>query len=114
MRLCIVCGHLRIKSLLVTVSHHVESLLLRSHGTLKKPFYVCNLGGHDAAVASEIDKKGKSAIMTEVFSKKMHHLITNEEETLLSLSQSFKENLFCLGPKGTVPIINSSFIIDFI
>ena len=62
---------------------HVESLLLRSHGTLKKPFYVCNLGGHDgAAVASERDKKEKSAIMTEVFGKKMHHLITNEEESL--------------------------------
>ena len=96
---------------------HVESLLLRSHGTLKKPFYVCNLGGHDgAAVASERDKKEKSAIMTEVFGKKC--IIWSQTRKKVSpfvSSQKLKRNLF-LGtkvPRELDPIINSSFIIDF-
>ena len=93
------------------------SLLLGSHGTLKKPFYVCNLGGHDgAAVASERDKKEKSAIMTEVFGKKC--IIWSQTRKKVSpfvSSQKLKRNLF-LGtkvPRELDPIINSSFIIDF-
>ena len=71
---------------------HVESLLLRSHGTLKKPFYVCNLGGHDgAAVASERDKKEKSAIMTEVFGKKC--IIWSQTRKKVSLPFRFESKV---------------------